>query len=429
MIYKGTHSGWYAVSDEAFYPDGQVTDYKDAKTGETYKAAIETGQRVEWAEENNYKFKLSEMQGQLLAWLSQSRPPVQPAKYHAQIVAEVEMGLTDLSISRPASRLHWGIPVPSDPSQSIYVWVDALTNYLTVTGYPWPAEEAELRSHAWPADVHVVGKDILRFHAIYWPALLLAADVEPPHTILSHGHWTKDKSKMSKSRGNVVDPFRALKEVGCDTLRFFLMRVGGNFAEDADYSDKTLKEFHRKLLQGQLGNLASRVNAPKILKRLLSPPWDDGSEEVTVTIAAPPTARVTQALEASLASLPATFDAHMGKYEFSRALEAVFDVLALANEAISQIAPWAKETPVEQVQRAVFFTRETLRIAGLLMRPVMPEKMEELLNTLRDGDPAEVVEGEEWETAMRVRAKVVVRVSKYKVQPLFPKLELGDETV
>ena len=230
-IYKGSHAGWYAVSDEAFYPESQIKDCKDLKTGEEYKVSIETGQRVEWAEEENYKFRLSAMAPRLLEWLNAEPAPIQPSPYHQQILKEVSAELQDLSISRPSNRLYWGVEVPGDSSQCIYVWVDALTNYLTVTGYPW--QSGDTVGSPWPADVHVVGKDILRFHAIYWPALLMAAGLPPPKTILAHAHWTKDRSKMSKSKGNVVDPFKALEVYGVDTLRFFLMRIGGNFATDS----------------------------------------------------------------------------------------------------------------------------------------------------------------------------------------------------
>ncbi len=314
-IYKGSHAGWYAVSDEAFYPEGQLRDVKDVKTGEQYKVSIESGQRVEWAEEENYKFKLSAMQKPLLDWLHSDPAPVQPRKYWEQVVAEVEAGLQDLSISRPASRLYWGIQVPDDTSHSIYVWIDALTNYLTVTGYPEGAAEA------WPADVHVVGKDILRFHAIYWPAMLLAAGLPPPRCVLSHGHWTMDRAKMSKSRGNVVNPFEAIEQYGLDTLRFFLMRVGGSFSTDSDFSHNTLVEYHRKHLQGQLGNLLSRVLAPKILARL-------GPSEGSIEIARPKTDPRTEELQRSLEALPHRFDGLMADFELSKALEAVFESIA-----------------------------------------------------------------------------------------------------
>ncbi|KDN40177.1 hypothetical protein K437DRAFT_258764 [Tilletiaria anomala UBC 951] len=435
-IYKGSHAGWYAVSDEAFYPEAQVTDVKDEVTGETYKIAIETGQRVEWAEEENYKLKLSEMAPHLLQWLEQTPSPVQPHKYHAQIVAEVKAGLQDLSISRSSSRLFWGIQVPDDASQSIYVWVDALTNYLTATGYPWLGSRGDEKQSAWPADVHVVGKDILRFHAIYWPALLMAAGLELPRVVLTHAHWTKDKSKMSKSRGNVVDPFKALDAYGVDTMRFFLMRVGGNFANDSDYSHHTLLEFHRKCLQGQLGNLLSRVMAPKIVSKLLPAGTALHEDEVIVELARPAVGAgngPVEQLVSALTALPANVDEHMERFELSKALEVIFEVIAVANEMIQHLQPWSPNTANENVARAVYFTSETLRICGLLLHPFMPSKMEELLLTLcieRGGTTT--TEGDtgarSWESLRVLRESIKVQVSKKKVQHLFPKLDIPEES-
>lgn len=218
-----------------------------------------------------------------------SRSAILPPSRHAEVLEEIKSGLEDLSVSRPSSRLSWGLAVPDDTSQSIYVWIDALVNYITVTGFPWklPSGQvegereagaaskgegkaiAEWEGSAWPADVHVVGKDILRFHAVYWPALLLAAGLPLPRKIIAHSHWTMGKSKMSKSKGNVVDPFEEIEKYGQDVVRYFLCRVGGNLATDSDYSTSTLIEYHRKYLGGQLGNLLSRITSPLMQELLL----------------------------------------------------------------------------------------------------------------------------------------------------------------
>lgn len=219
--------------------------------------------------------------------------------------------MNDLSISRPASRLSWGIPVPDDPQHTIYVWIDALVNYLTAAGYPWRGGEAFEKGKVWPPDLQVVGKDIVRcvparsrslknladalpaprsFHALYLPAVLLALDLPLPKHLLTHGHWTMDKFKMSKSRGNVANPFEAMQLWGVDAMRLYLMRVGGNSASDAgaslplstsslsvraplmssiaDYSASEIERFYRKDLAGQMGNLLSRVTAKKLAKKL-----------------------------------------------------------------------------------------------------------------------------------------------------------------
>lgn len=218
--------------------------------------STETGQEVEWAEETNYHFKLSAMRENLLEFYAKNPDFIVPAARYKAVVEEVTSGLSDLSISRPRSRLSWGIPVPSNEEQTIYVWLDALVNYITVTGYPWtPGKES---IGGWPADVHVVGKDIVRFHCIYWPAFLLALDLPLPKQILTHAHWTMNQKKMSKSVGNVVDPFYAMKRYGVDTMRFYMAHDGG-IADDGNYSNREIISRYQSMLQGGLGNLANRI--------------------------------------------------------------------------------------------------------------------------------------------------------------------------
>ncbi|SPO34802.1 probable METHIONYL-TRNA SYNTHETASE, mitochondrial [Pseudozyma flocculosa] len=437
LIYKGSHEGWYAVSDEAFYPDTQVREVVDEKTGERHMESIETGARVEWSSEENYKFRLSAFQDDLVRWLETDPNAIQPARRHSEVLNEIRTGLTDLSISRPSSRLSWGIPVPGDPEHSIYVWVDALTNYLTVTGYPWsepPSDERPSCPRAWPADVHVVGKDIIRFHAIYWPAFLLGAGLPLPKTILAHSHWTMNKSKMSKSRGNVANPFDAIKLFGLDAIRFFLMRVGGNFATDSDYSPAVLLEFHRKYLQGQLGNLASRISAPKIHARLArftkagSSEVERLPEDQVSALLDQETRTMVQALEQALTELPSKVDDMMARFEFSKALEAILEgTIGQTNELLQRMEPWSASVPEEVVLEAVVLVSESLRICGTLLRPFMPNKMDELLDVLQ----VDANRRQRWADLVavdgpgRLRASIQVRPADApKVKPLFPRLEV-----
>ncbi|KAJ1302733.1 hypothetical protein OPQ81_003046 [Rhizoctonia solani] len=283
-IYKGTHAGWYSVSDECFYPENQVENVKDPRTGESYMVSKESGQRVEWSEEENYKFRLSNFRQPLIEWLQNNPQAIRPEPYYRAILDSLtndENATPDLSVSRPRSRLQWGIQVPGDQEHTIYVWLDALVNYLTVAGYPD-------NTVAWPADISVIGKDIIRFHAIYWPAFLLALDLPPPKTLLTHGHWTKDRQKMSKSRGNVADPFLAMGynqdgtskqrvvvdpeknrgelDIGVDGVRWYMLRAGGTFETDSDWSHNQARKHYQRELSGSLGNLVSRITAPKLLK-------------------------------------------------------------------------------------------------------------------------------------------------------------------
>lgn len=261
LIYEKKHQGWYCVSDETFYPESMLTRTVDPLTGEVSLASTETGNTVEWLEEKNYHFRMTALKDQLLNFYQQNPEWVVPKYRMQEVVSWVERSLEDLSISRPSNRLDWGIRVPEDEGQTIYVWVDALINYLTKAGFPnWaPGKHME---GGWPADVHVIGKDILRFHGVYWPALLLAVDIPPPKKLLSHAHWTMSGKKMSKSRGNVVNPFYAIDRWGVDVMRFFMVYDGG-VEDDANYENNIIVERFKKLLQGTVGNLTSRVTRPK----------------------------------------------------------------------------------------------------------------------------------------------------------------------
>ncbi|BGP14022.1 hypothetical protein JCM10213_005607 [Rhodosporidiobolus nylandii] len=390
-IYKSSYAGWYAVSDEAYVPEGQVGEVIDPKSGEKYMASTETGTRVEWMEEENYKFRLSAFREPLLKWLQSSPLPVQPPSRTTALVSSVTQpsstDLNDLSISRPSSRLSWGIPVPDDPDHTIYVWIDALVNYLTGAGYPWKGGEAFAEGKVWPPDLQVVGKDIIRFHALYLPAVLMALDLPLPKHILTHGHWTMDKFKMSKSRGNVANPFEAMQLWGRDAMRMYLMRVGGNSASDADYSAVEIERFYRKDLAGQMGNLLNRIANKKLLKKLEAP-------ELLYTLPAELGAE-DEGLKKMLEELPATFDGHLRSFEIHRALSACFDVLSESNKHVQLLSPWLATATPQEAHRALFFGSESLRLVGILLQPFMPEKAAQLLDML--GVPAE---RRRWEDAV-----------------------------
>lgn len=257
LVYEKKHQGWYCVDDETFYPESMLVRSVDPLTGAVSWAAKESRNTVEWIEEKNYHFRMTALRDQLLKWYLLNPQWIVPSHGMREVVSWVEHNLEDLSISRPSARLDWGIRVPDDPSQTIYVWVDALINYITAAGFPaWaPGKQTE---GGWPADVHVLGKDILRFHGVYWPALLLAVDIPPPRKLLSHAHWLMSGRKMSKSRGNVVNPFHAIDRWGVDVMRFFLMYDGG-IEDDANYENAIIEERYKKILQGTIGNLTSRV--------------------------------------------------------------------------------------------------------------------------------------------------------------------------
>ncbi len=221
-----------------------------------HKASQETGTEVEWTSETNYHFRMSALRDRLLEFYANNPQFVEPLSRMKDVIQQVTSGLSDLSISRPVERLSWGIPVPDDTSQTIYVWLDALINYLTKANYPFQVPGQEHAS-GWPADVHVIGKDIVRFHCIHWPAFLLALDLPLPKRVLAHAHWTLGHEKMSKSRGNVVNPFYALERFGADTMRYYLVHSGG-IQNDSDYDNEFIIERYKNL-QSNLGNLVARV--------------------------------------------------------------------------------------------------------------------------------------------------------------------------
>ncbi|GAA5953900.1 hypothetical protein JCM3765_000684 [Sporobolomyces pararoseus] len=395
-IYKSSYAGWYAVSDEAYYAENQVAETVDPKSGEKYMASIETGTRVEWMEEENYKFKLSAFREPLMKWLSSTPHPVQPPSRTTALLASLSQpsstDLSDLSISRPSSRLTWGIPVPSDSNHTIYVWIDALVNYMTVAGYPWKEGEG---TSIWPPDLQVVGKDIVRFHALYLPAILMALDLPLPKHLLTHGHWTMDRFKMSKSRGNVANPFEAMSLWSTDAIRMYLMTKGGNSSSDADYSEAEIERFYKKELAGQMGNLLARVTGKKMIKKL-------GDEKLMFT-APGKFEQEDQELVGLLEELPASFEQNLSTFEIHRALSLLFDTLAAANRHIQTLSPWLSTATPSEIHRSLYLSSESLRLAGILLQPFMPTKSKILLDALgvreqdRGWDKAQFGIGEERE--------------------------------
>ncbi|KAK0727225.1 putative METHIONYL-TRNA SYNTHETASE, mitochondrial [Lasiosphaeria miniovina] len=380
LIYRSTHTGWYSVSDECFYPETHIEKTMDPFTGEVFMASIETGNKVEWTEEKNYHFRMTEMKSKLLDFYNKNPEWVVPAARMSQVVDWVKNSLEDLSISRPVDRLSWGIRVPDDESQTIYVWVDALINYITNAGFPlWtPGSEHE---GGWPADVHVIGKDIVRFHCVYWPALLLALDLPLPKRVLSHAHWTMDRKKMSKSVGNVVNPFSAIERFGIDALRFYLINDGG-IIDDGDYSNEKITERYKHILQSGLGNLLARVTRAErwnIRQAIVAAsggdfgPAPQSLEDVFV------------AHDKVLRNAAPAAAKQMEELNPRGALRAATAVMIETNKFFTETAPWnlVKQKGMETaLARAIYLAAESLRITGILMQPFMPGKATELLDAL-----------------------------------------------
>lgn len=255
-IYEAKHEGWYSVSDETFYPETQVHRVLDPSDGITKTVSKETGKVVEWTSETNYHFRLSKFQDKLLEYYKSHPDAIVPQQRMNFIMTEIESGLKDLSISRPSSRLTWGIRVPGDDTQTIYVWLDALINYITMAGYPFKRLSDD--DSLWPPNCQVIGKDIIRFHTIYWPAFLMALNLPVAHRYLTHAHWTMNAQKMSKSTGNGVNPFFAIERYGVDTIRFYMAHEGG-IVDDASYDNSYIARAYSSILKNSYGNLLQRV--------------------------------------------------------------------------------------------------------------------------------------------------------------------------
>ncbi|XP_004871749.1 methionine--tRNA ligase, mitochondrial [Heterocephalus glaber] len=381
LLYKGLYEGWYCASDECFLPDAKVTR-QPGPAGELCPVSLESGHPVSWTKEENYIFRLSQFREPLRRWLRSSPRAIVPEPFHHAVLQWLEEELPDLSVSRRSSHLHWGIPVPGDDSQTIYVWVDALVNYLTVIGYP----KAEFRSW-WPAASHIIGKDILKFHAIYWPALLLGAGLSPPHRIYVHSHWTVCGQKMSKSLGNVVDPTACLDRYTVDGFRYFLLRQGvPNW--DCDYYDEKVVKLLDSELADALGGLLNRCTASRINPSGTYPafctacfPSEPGLQGPSVRAQAE-----DYALVSAVAALPKQVAENYDNFQIYKALEAVSSCVRQTNGFVQRHAPWklSWESPVDApwLGTVLHVALECLRVFGTLLQPVTPNLADKLLSRL-----------------------------------------------
>jgi methionyl-tRNA synthetase len=353
-IYLGEHSGWYCQSEETFIPENQVKDGKD-----------ESGHPVEWTTEKNYFFKLSRYTQPLLEHYRANPDFVYPPQRLKEVVSFVEQGLKDLSISRTS--IKWGIPFPGNPDHVIYVWMDALTNYISALGFG--SAKHDLFDRYWPADVHLIGKDIVRFHAVYWPAFLMAAGVPLPKQVVGHGWWLRDHQKISKSLGNVVRPANIIDDFGADPLRYYLLREMV-FGQDQDYSDESFLTRYNADLANDLGNTLSRA-----IK--MSGSYFGGKT--------PPTPCTDNDLLRMSREVVPEYLRAMGDYAFQRALDAVWRLLVAINSYIVTREPWKmfKDTGADEtLSRVIWNTLESLRIVWVMMAPFMPRTSREALARL-----------------------------------------------
>ncbi|MFQ5585281.1 MAG: methionine--tRNA ligase [Thermodesulfobacteriota bacterium] len=400
-IYLGSYEDWYCTPCETFWTEKQLAEGK----------CPDCGREVERLQEPSYFFRMSKYQERLLRHIEENPDFIQPESRRNEIVSFVREGLRDLSISR--TTFSWGVHVPDDPEHVIYVWFDALTNYLTAAGYPGEMPY-------WPADIHIIGKDILRFHAVYWPTFLMSAGLPLPRRIFAHGWWTVEGQKMSKSVGNVVDPNEMVDRFGLDRFRYFLM-TGVPFGQDGDFSLNTFIARVNSDLADDLGNLLSRTLAmiDKYCGGGIPPvPEDAWSEGGAVD-----TSREKALRKLIEEGTGDDFDASMDKLNFSHALARVWDIIDDANRSIEETAPWAlwKEGKRKKLAVTLYTLAESLRIVAVYLSPFIPHSAREIWRQL--GIEGEIADTTLDEAVQWGGLKEGTKIARGK--PLFPKVEAG----
>tara|TARA_Y100000590_G_scaffold466518_1_gene642202 strand:- start:8158 stop:9693 length:1536 start_codon:yes stop_codon:yes gene_type:complete len=359
-IYLSKYKGWYSISDEAYYTADEVKE----KNGS--KIAISSGSKVDWVEEESFFFKLSAWQKKLLEFYSKNKKFILPMSRRNEVINFVESGLNDLSVSRTS--FTWGIKVPENSNHVIYVWLDALTNYLSALNYP--NTQDDLYKNFWPASLHVIGKDILRFHAIYWPAFLLAAKIPPPERIFSHGWILSGDEKMSKSKGNILDPNNLIKTYGNDSIRYYLMKEVSH-GTDGSISLKSLESCINSDLANNYGNLCQRIfsfvnnNCNNLVKK---------PEKISKV-----DNKLLEEVKIKLSKLKIFMDdQNLNSY-----IKNVIEISFITNKYINDMQPWSlKKTDIERMNTILFLSLDQIAKITILLNPIIPEATNKVLKAL-----------------------------------------------
>ncbi len=356
QIYLSNYEGWYSVRDEAFYLENELK-----KIDGNY--VTDNGSPVEWVKEESYFFKLSEWQDKLIDYYEKNTESILPKTRYNEVLSFIKGGLKDLSISR--TTFNWGVPVPNNSKHVMYVWIDALCNYLTAIGYP--DTNNKNYNQFWPA-THIVGKDILRFHAVYWPAFLMAAGIEPPKRIFAHGWWTNEGQKISKSLGNVIDPYEIINEYGLDQIRFFLFREVP-FGNDGDFSKKAIANRINADLSNNFGNLVQRISsfAVKNNDSLLKP-----------------TENLTNEDQDLINIFQNKFDEYckfMNNQQIDKAIKSVLELISASNAYVDTQAPWTlKKTNKIRMEEVLYIVSNIIIKSAIMLYPIIPTSSKKILN-------------------------------------------------
>ena len=359
-IYLSKYTGWYSVSDEAYYDESEI------ETKNNNKISINSGSKVEWVEEESFFFKLSSWQKKLLNFYEENPDFILPRSRKNEVVKFVKSGLKDLSVSRTS--FSWGIPVPKANKHVIYVWLDALTNYLSALNYP--DQKSNQYKKFWPADIHIIGKDILRFHAIYWPAFLMAAKIPLPKRVYGHEWILSDEKKMSKSLGNILDPIEIIKKYGIDPLRYYLIKEV-SIGNDGSISLKSLKDCVNNDLANNYGNLCQRVFTfvEKNCNSLIPYYKNFSKEDETVT--------------KDLTKKVPDLKKLMNKQELNHYMKEVIDFSFTANKYFNDLKPWdLKKSNIDRMNAVIYTVLNQIRSISILLHPIIPGSSEKILYSL-----------------------------------------------
>ena len=387
-IYLGKYAGWYAVKDEAYYSDSEV------KNG-----LGPTGAEVQWVEEPSYFFNLSKWEKPLLDYFKKNPNFIAPKSRLNEVKSFVENGLRDLSISRTSFK--WGVKVPNDKDHVMYVWLDALTNYLTAVGF---GTDEDTYRKLWPADIHIVGKDILRFHAVYWPAFLMAANLPLPKKIFAHGWWTNEGKKISKSDGNVIDPIEIRDQFGLDQMRYFLIREVP-FGNDGDFSKKAIISRINNDLSNDLGNLCQRVFSMVFKNCHEKIPFEPSNFTEVDKIFLNQSWKLYNKLNDQINS-----------QNFNLVLREIWDVISMANKYVDEQAPWTlKKVNINRMNDVLWCLVESIRNIGILLQPFIPESAEKIL------DQISIPKNERSFDNLGVKGKLTGNVQISNPDPIFPR--------
>ncbi len=396
-IYLSKYSGWYSVSDEAFYNNDEVKDENGKKVN------INSGSLVEWVEEESFFFKLSNWTNKLLKFYDENPKFILPKSRKNEVISFVKTGLKDLSISRQS--FSWGIKVPNNKNHVIYVWLDALTNYISALNFP-KIDDKKYKNF-WPADVHMIGKDILRFHAVYWPAFLLAADLKPPKRVYGHGWILTGDEKMSKSKGNILDPLEIINKYGLDPLRYYLLKEV-SFGNDGNISQEKLENCINSDLANNYGNFCQRVISFNEKNcELLIPEKSDFLEDDL---------KILNKISLSTDKLREYIDTQ----ELNSYMNFIVDSLFDANKYFNDQEPWKKKSDKKRLNTIVYVSLELIRKISILLYPIIPETSLKVLNIFNISEKELEFESLKYNEKLNKNNKIK------KLAILFKKIEKND---